>query len=118
MKEYFGSVSFKDYSFTAMIPLENIDSKKHTLFLAIGYQDREYIIPFDFKEYSNEQEEGAMFCQQFGDWLVSTADYTALGDITAQPSQRVSSEDCIVIEKYSWLKKAGKVLSGQLKTEK
>lgn len=119
MREYFGAVSFKDYSFRAMIPMQALDSKKHTLYFVIGYQDREYIIPFDFKKYTNDQDENSTkFCRQMGDWLISTDDYTALGDTAAQPSQRVSNEDCIIIEKYSWLKKAGKVITGQLKSEK
>ena len=118
-RKYFEKTSFKDYSFRVRIPLDDTDSKRHTLYFVIGYQDREYIIPFDMKSYCHKADDkSGKFCRQYGDWLVGTADYTVLGDTNAQPSQRVSCEDCMVIEKYSWLKKAGKVITRQFSAEK
>ena len=112
---YFGKISFKNYSFEVSFPIKDNEVKKHTLYFVIGYQDREYIIPFEFSKMGvGEEEHTAKFCRQYKDWLVSTAEYTVLGDTNALPSQIVSNEDCLLIEKSSWLKKAGKVITRQM----
>lgn len=105
LRKYFGKTAYKRTTFSVNIQIDGLIERGAAIGFYLGYHDREYIIPFEFKSHTSRLTDYPKNSYwHFGKWMATTGDYTKLRDPWALPNKD-SGCDCIIIKRYS-VKKA------------
>ena len=101
LRKYFGRTAFKRTTFSVNIQIDGLIEKGAAIGFYLGYHDREYIIPFEFKSHTSRLTDYPKNSYwRFGRWMATTGDYTKLRDPSALPNKE-SGCDCIIVKRYN-----------------